>query len=191
MEKTALGAIETFGLIPAIEAADAAVKSADVSLSRWQYTGAGLVTVLISGDISAVRASVDAGKAAARKLGTVISTTVIGKTARGLKTILREDSQLKYPCRNGNGGAGLLPTGEKSGQVMAPLGLKQDGTLGSPGSELDRDVRPLSEQMLRKTTVIQLRRIARSLGSPFSIGKKDIKFARKKDLIRAIIDYYR
>ena len=78
MERQALGLIETAGLIAAVEAADAAVKSADVILVGYELArGGGLVTVKVRGNVSAVQAAVSAGAAAAQAIGRVVSTHVI------------------------------------------------------------------------------------------------------------------
>jgi len=73
----ALGMIETKGLVPCIEAADAAVKAASVKLVGYEKIGSGLVTVLFRGEVAACRASCDAGAAAAQRVGEVVSVHVI------------------------------------------------------------------------------------------------------------------
>ncbi len=73
----ALGMIETRGLIASIEAADAMLKAADVTLLRQDKVDAALVTIVIEGDVSAVQAAVEAGKEAANRYGTVVSSLVI------------------------------------------------------------------------------------------------------------------
>ena len=73
----ALGLIETKGLVGAIEAADAMVKAANVVLTSKEYIGAGFVTVMVRGDVGAVKAATDAGAAAARRVGELISVHVI------------------------------------------------------------------------------------------------------------------
>jgi len=73
----ALGMIETKGLIGAIEAADAMVKTANVTLTGKEYVGAGYVAVTIRGDVGAVKAATDAGAAAARRVGELIAVHVI------------------------------------------------------------------------------------------------------------------
>lgn len=73
----ALGLIETRGLVPVIEAADAMVKAANVTLVGWQQIGGGLVSVAVRGDVGAVRAAVEAGSAAASRVGEVLSTHII------------------------------------------------------------------------------------------------------------------
>ena len=73
----ALGMIETRGLVGSIEAADAMVKAANVVLIGREYIGAGYVTVMVRGDVGAVKAATDAGAAAARRVGELISVHVI------------------------------------------------------------------------------------------------------------------
>lgn len=75
--KLALGMIETRGMLPAIEAADASLKAANVTLSNIEKVGGGLVTIMLRGDVAAVKAATDAGAAAARKVGELISVHVI------------------------------------------------------------------------------------------------------------------
>ncbi len=75
--KEALGMVETRGLIGAIEAADAMVKAANVRLIGKQQIGSGLVTVMVRGDVGAVKAAVDAGAAAAKRVGDLYGVHVI------------------------------------------------------------------------------------------------------------------
>ena len=77
MPLEALGMIETMRLVGSIEAADAMVKAANVVLIGKEYIGAGLVTVMVRGDVGAVKAATDAGAAAARRVGELISVHVI------------------------------------------------------------------------------------------------------------------
>ena len=77
MAQEALGMVETKGLVAMIEAADAMVKAANVQLVGYEKIDAGLVTAIVRGDVAAVRAAVDAGAAAASRVGTVVSTHVI------------------------------------------------------------------------------------------------------------------
>ena len=77
MTHDALGMIETRGLIGAIEAADAMVKAANVRLVGYEKIDAGLVTAIVRGEVGAVRSAVDAGAAAARRVGEVVATHVI------------------------------------------------------------------------------------------------------------------
>ena len=77
MQQEALGMVETKGLVGAIEAADAMVKSANVSLVGYEKIGSGLVTVMVRGDVGAVKAAVDAGACSAEKVGEVVAQHVI------------------------------------------------------------------------------------------------------------------
>ena len=84
----ALGLIETKGLVAAIEAADAMVKTANVVLVGKEYIGAGFVTVTVRGDVGAVKAATDAGAAAARRVGELVSVHVIPRPHEEVEKIL-------------------------------------------------------------------------------------------------------
>ncbi len=84
----ALGMIETRGLTALVEASDAMLKSANVSLLGWTKIGSGLVTAMVSGDVAAVKAAVDAGAAAASRVGEVVGIQVIPRPHGDLKDIL-------------------------------------------------------------------------------------------------------
>jgi microcompartment protein CcmL/EutN len=88
MQKEALGMIETKGLVGAIEADDAMVKSANVTLIGYERIGSGLVTVMVRGDVGAVKAAVDAGSCAAEKVGEVVSQHVIPRPHTDVEKIL-------------------------------------------------------------------------------------------------------
>jgi microcompartment protein CcmL/EutN len=84
----ALGLVETRGLIAMIEAADAMVKAANVTVIGWEKIGSGYVTVLVRGDVAAVRAATDAGAAAARRVGELIAVHVIPRPHPSLEDVL-------------------------------------------------------------------------------------------------------
>lgn len=88
MTNDALGMIETRGLIGAIEAADAMVKTANVTLIGKEYIGAGLVTVLARGDVGAIKAATDAGAAAARRVGELMAVHVIPRPHADVERVL-------------------------------------------------------------------------------------------------------
>ena len=88
MSLEALGMIETRGFIGAVEAADAMVKAANVVLIGQEYIGAGFVTVLVRGDVGSVKAATDAGAAAARRVGELISVHVIPRPHQEVEKIL-------------------------------------------------------------------------------------------------------
>ena len=84
----ALGMIETKGLVGAIEAADAMTKSANVTLMGYEKIGSGLVTVMVRGDVGAVKAAVDAGTCAAEKVGEIVAQHVIPRPHTDVEKIL-------------------------------------------------------------------------------------------------------
>lgn len=84
----ALGMIETKGLVCLIEAADAALKAANVEMIGWEKVGSGLVTIFLNGDVAAVKAAVDAGASAASKIGEVVSVQVIPRPHEELSGVL-------------------------------------------------------------------------------------------------------
>jgi len=88
MSLEALGMIETKGLIGSVEAADAMVKAANVVLIGKEYIGAGYVTVMVRGDVGAVKAATDAGAAAARRVGELVSVHVIPRPHGEVEKIL-------------------------------------------------------------------------------------------------------
>lgn len=88
MDKDALGLVETKGLIGSVEAADAMVKAANVILIGKEYIGAGYVTVMVRGDVGAVKAATDAGAAAARRVGELVSVHVIPRPHAEVERIL-------------------------------------------------------------------------------------------------------
>jgi ethanolamine utilization protein EutM len=85
---SALGMIETYGLVGAIEAADAMVKAANVALVGKGYSGSGLVTVFVRGDVGAVKAATDAGAAAAQRVGELVSVHVIARPADDMQMVI-------------------------------------------------------------------------------------------------------
>jgi ethanolamine utilization protein EutM len=89
----ALGMVETRGLIGAVEAADAMVKAANVVLIGSEYVGGGYVTVMVRGDVGAVKAATDAGAAAAKRIGELVSVHVIPRPHQDIEMILPHNSK--------------------------------------------------------------------------------------------------
>ena len=87
MAKQTIGIIETRGLIGVIEALDTALKAADVRFVRQHKVGGGLVSVTVNGDVAAVKAAVDAGAEAARRVGEVVSVHVIARPHEGVELL--------------------------------------------------------------------------------------------------------
>ncbi|MPQ43637.1 BMC domain-containing protein [Clostridium tarantellae] len=90
MKHQALGMIETKGLVTAIEAADAMMKAANVALMGYENIGSGMVTVMVRGDVGAVKASVEAGLEEGEKIGEVITAHVIARPHTDIEKILAQ-----------------------------------------------------------------------------------------------------
>jgi ethanolamine utilization protein EutM len=89
----ALGMVETKGLVGSIEAADAMVKAANVTLLGSEYVGGGFVTVMVRGDVGAVKAATDAGAAAAKRVGELVSVHVIPRPHSDVEMILPQQTK--------------------------------------------------------------------------------------------------
>lgn len=96
MPLEALGMVETKGFVGAVEAADAMVKAANVQLLGKEYIGAGYVTIFVRGDVGAVKAATDAGAAAARRVGELISVHVIPRPHAEVERVLPVDGRTGF-----------------------------------------------------------------------------------------------
>jgi ethanolamine utilization protein EutM len=123
----ALGMIETKGFVGAVEAADAMVKAANVVLVGREYIGAGYVTVFVRGDVGAVKAATDAGAAAARRVGELISVHVIPRPHIELERVLEASGLINNYELGG---------GESRGQLTA--GSQEDGKRSLQSQNKDR-----------------------------------------------------
>lgn len=88
MSSQALGMIETHGFVAMVEASDAMLKSANVTMMGWDKVGSGIVTTFVEGDVAAVKAAIDAGAEAAARVGKVMSVQVIARPHEELKSML-------------------------------------------------------------------------------------------------------
>ena len=113
MKYDALGMIETKGLVGSIEAADAMVKAANVTLIGKEHVGGGLVTVMVRGDVGAVKAATDAGAAAAQRVGELVSVHVIPRPHAEVECILPV-------CKTGIGGG-------RAGEILRSRGTGPGG----------------------------------------------------------------
>ena len=202
----ALGLIETHGLIPAVEAADIAVKSAHVRLGAFQYVGAGLVTVTLLGDVASVKAAVEAGTASASRLGRVVSSHVIPRLGEGMDTLVvpaptpqaPRDSDPTDPDPIGPdptdlGSEDMGPTDPtpRDDGFGKDLGAGMQTTDPCPGAPKEGSAhRGPDASGLKKMRVSKLRHLARQLEG-MSLSRKEIKFARKKELVEAILAVHR
>ena len=96
----ALGMVETKGLVGSIEAADAMVKAANVVLIGSEYVGGGFVTVMVRGDVGAVKAATDAGAVAAKRVGELVSVHVIPRPHTDVEMILPQNTRGNFGGRS-------------------------------------------------------------------------------------------
>lgn len=172
----ALGLIETKGLVGAIEAADAAVKAANVELIGKEKITAALVTIKIKGEVAAVKSAVDAGAAAAQRVGQLISTHVIPRPDDQIDFIVESPDQVAQP----------IP--KKRGR---PPKSKDEVSLFDSTSEQNDSETVTDEQLnlgdinLEELTVEELRRLARKTPN-FPIYGRQISIANRSTLL----DYF-
>ncbi|WP_312469456.1 BMC domain-containing protein [Neobacillus sp.] len=126
----ALGMIETRGLIGSIEAADAMLKAADVTLVKQEKVDAALVTVLVQGDVSAVQAAIEVGKIAAARVGELVSAHVIPHPDESInEVLLKKENQIKGPSSKKG-----IPSDDKSSikkKAESPKSGKETGKAGN------------------------------------------------------------
>lgn len=193
MKNKALGLIETYGYIGAIEAADTAVKAAYVELSAVEKVKGGLVTVQLLGDVGAVKAAVDAGVQKCKALGVYVSSHVIA----------RPDSELYkiVPKLNSDEAIETIKEADKPKEIIAfkDENAKEDEKIEKADKiEKDEKAEKLEtsepEFKLPKhfytMKVVLLRNYVRKLDN-FPIPNKKIKFANKQQLIDGLIEYYK
>ena len=114
MNMEALGMVETKGFVGAVEAADAMVKAANVQLTGKEYIGAGYVTVFVRGDVGAVKAATDAGAAAARRVGELVSVHVIPRPHIEVERVIPQNGY--RPGSRLEGGAQQVLTDGEAGK---------------------------------------------------------------------------
>lgn len=193
MKNKALGLIETYGYIGAIEAADTAVKAAYVELSAVEKVKGGLVTVQLLGDVGAVKAAVDAGVQKCKALGVYVSSHVIA----------RPDSELYkiVPKLNSDEAIETIKEAEKPKEIIAfeDENAKEDEKI-EKADKIEKDEKAdkleTSEPEFKlpkhfyTMKVVLLRNYVRKLDN-FPIPNKKIKFANKQQLIDGLIEYYK
>ena len=118
MPLEALGMVETKGFVGAVEAADAMVKAANVQLLGKEYIGAGYVTIFVRGDVGAVKAATDAGAAAARRVGELISVHVIPRPHAEVERVLPNNGRMTERAL-GAGERGRLSEGDQGRSLPA------------------------------------------------------------------------
>ncbi len=188
----ALGLVETRGLVAAIEAADAMVKTANIRLIGKDRTDPAMITIKIIGETAAVRSAVEAGAAAAQKVGQLVSKHVIPRPADGLEKIIFENTILTdQEIKELLGEEEVLNPDEKPviPDSQPVIDLFEEDTEQTPAERYDTpsgsDKETYREQ-LQQMTVHQLRNYARSVEG-LSIYGRQISKANKEELISELL----
>lgn len=171
----ALGLIETKGLVGAIEAADAMTKTANVQLIGKEYAKGGLVTIKIMGETAAVKAAVDAGAAAAARVGQLISVHVIPRPDDQTDLVVF-DSAVRLPEKDPYHNAPVKKRGRKPKSEPNLFDMAGDGI------KEEVDPKTLDYAQLEGMTVEELRRLARKTKG-FPIYGREISRANKSTLL--------
>ena len=183
----ALGMIETRGLVASIEAADAMVKAANVTLTCKEHVGGGLVTVMVRGDVGAVKAAVDAGAAAAERVGELVSVHVIPRPHEELEGILTTPAPVtptpkppKEPEK-----VPQTPVSQSPAPQPEPEPEPEAPAEEKPEEGESLQLADLTDEVLEAMPVVKLRSVARSVGLD-TMTRKEIRFAKKEELVAAI-----
>lgn len=176
MNGQALGLVETYGYIGALEAADVCLKAANVKLLGLELVSGGLVTIEIMGDVGAVKAAVDAAKAAVEKVGKLITTHVIPRPAAYTGKIMYKTPDIIKPAK-----AALIDE-QKQEEINEEMLERKD--IDTAESETTSII-----EKLKGMKVVEMRAFARELEG-LNMERSHIKFAKREELIKAILDYY-
>ena len=180
----ALGMIETYGYLTAVEALDSALKAANVFLVDVVRVRGGLVTVLIEGDVGAVKAAADAAAAAAERVGEVVSVHVIPRPDKDVKSMLTAHPEHRKK-------ADMVPE-ESPAEVSAEEPENTPAEEQKEQPVQSRTENPVEAELvytreeMGKMTVAKLRTLARKLKLT-GLTPQEIRFAKKQELIEAIL----
>lgn len=197
----ALGLIETKGLVAAIESADAMLKAAEVSLLEKNYVGGGLVTIMVCGDVGAVKAATDAGAAAAQRVGELLSVHVIPRPHSELNGVVVSTTKLKQTETPET--ASEETSAQEEPVVTEELKVTADEIAEPipeeiPEEELRKETidriaaeKGLDEaiSVLNQMKVVKLRNLAREF-KDFGIAGREISKADKQMIIAEFKKYY-
>ena len=199
MSTGALGMLETYGLIAAIEGLDASVKAANVTLCGFKYVTGGLVTFFVTGDVGATKAAIAAGEIAASKVGKVISSHVIPRPAEST-TIIASPTEKPAGRRRGTGihkrdfpakapvkSEPLEKAEKESVPEIAPEKVENvEPVIVAEPVETKKESAGYAEEYLRELKTTALRKIARDIPN-IGLSKIEIRDAKKEPLIEAIL----
>ncbi len=199
MSTGALGMLETYGLIAAIEGLDASVKAANVTLCGFKYVSGGLVTFFVTGDVGATKAAIAAGEIAASKVGKVISSHVIPRPAEST-TIIASPTEKPAGRRRGTGihkrdfpakapvkSEPLEKAEKESVPEIAPEKVENvEPVIVAEPIEAKKESTGYAEEYLRELKTTALRKIARDIPN-IGLSKVEIRDAKKEPLVEAIL----
>lgn len=178
----ALGMIEVYGYLTAVEALDSALKAANVSRLGVEKVRGGLVTVLVEGDVGAVKAAMDASAAAAERVGTVISVHVIPRPADDVTRMLKGGKEPEEPTP---------PEPEKPSEPKIssePEAHAEPGSEAVKAEEGEKAPQDVTVEEMQTMGVDALRRLARALEIK-NMTRAEIRFAKKQELIQKITEF--
>ena len=177
----ALGMIELYGYLAAVEALDSALKAANVSSLGATKVGGGLVTVMVEGDEGAVKASMDAAASAAERVGTVISVHVIPRPHESIGEMLTPPTP---PAPEPEPEEIPEPDPEPIQETAAPVAAATDNVVVEEPVKSEA----YSIEMLESMTVPMLRSLARELQID-NMTREQIRFGKKTELIQKITEF--
>jgi microcompartment protein CcmL/EutN len=185
----ALGLIETRGLVASIEAADAMLKCANVELIGRVQVGGGLVTVMVKGDVGAVKAAIDAGSSAAHKIGELISVHVIPRPHAEIDRIFFTTTQPKVLIKEETKAKRKSEIKENIEAILKENKIEEPKVLADMNRLFQENGIKIVIKGFEKWSVVELRRFARLL-KDLSISGREISKANKKELIDEIYKHY-
>jgi len=210
----ALGMIEVYGYVTAVEALDSALKAANVKLVDVTLVQGGLVTVLVDGDVGAVKAAMDASKTAAERIGRVISVHVIARPNSEVDKIIKPYKSTIPEVKEEGVTKPYLPEADdfnanNETQIAEENSRHEDGELVNElleietthkdevsndietitkAKETSTDVGTLTPETMQTMTVDRLRKLAREIRIT-NMTSKEIRFSTKNELIRSISEF--
>lgn len=196
-DQTALGMVETYGYIAHVEAADACLKAANVSLIGSEKVKGGYMLVKVTGDVGAVKAAIDAAKAAVEALGLKAVTHVIPRPSQEVQMLIlsqqvddKKSISDVEPVKNDEADA-VYESYEEGSTKEIQDDIKREDREEAQGIRVDKktskaDSSDLDISKLSKMNVAKLRAVARSLEN-ISLDKNQINFGKKQELIKAIL----
>lgn len=200
----ALGMIETRGLTGAVEALDAMLKSANVTFVSKEKVGSGLITIMVTGDIGAVKASVDAGAAAAERLSQLVGVHVMARPHDDLELILKEENQenqeeslkeeLKIEKKDelleNKSLEDAVVEEKKEGNEALEEKKNKELSKKYLESSFEKEGLEFIEKEIKKASFNNLKKLIKEY-SDISIAKKDFAKINKDTLIEKLLTYYK